>query len=533
MERLDWRIEQEGQVPLCGSAEPGPGALIIAPELPAGRLTCVRARMHVTMGPEDRAFFNGYQSWTHCPEYRRGDRIPGIKRLPKPLVKHFGLERYGDYAFVDYPERPGCFHGESWCYFRGGERFRLIASLDERAGYTLFRYDAGSGILDIERDCAGLDWEGGVFPAFELFFRQGSEDAVFDAWFAAMDVRPRTRERLAGYTSWYNRYQNISASSIRQDLDGCAGRLRPGDLFQIDDGWEPFVGDWLEADGKKFPDGMGAAAEAIRREGFRPGLWLAPFVAERKSALYREKPDWFLREPNGDPWYLGSNWSGFYALDIDNPEVVAYLERVFRQVFDDWGYELVKLDFLYAAAPFGTERETRAGRMYRAMELLRGLCGEKRILGCGVPLMPSFGLVDYCRIGCDVGLSWRENRIMRIAGREHPSTRRSLDNTIFRRQLNGRAWLNDPDVFFLRADNLHMSEEEKHCLATADSLLGGVLLHSDDMGAWDAAARAAYSRLLQNGEARSLRVRNEDGLGIEYELKGSRRELLLPGENKT
>ena len=28
------------------------------------------------------------------------------------------------------------------------------------------------------------------------------------------------------------------------------------DLFQIDDGWEPFIGDWLEASPEKFPGGM-------------------------------------------------------------------------------------------------------------------------------------------------------------------------------------------------------------------------------------------------------------------------------------
>ena len=74
-----------------------------------------------------------------------------------------------------------------------------------------------------------------------------------------------------------------------------------------------------------------------------------------------------------------------------------YLRRVFDRVLNDWGFDLVKLDFLYGAAPFGNARESRAARMYRAMELLRSWCGQKQILGCGVPVMPAFGLVDYCR----------------------------------------------------------------------------------------------------------------------------------------
>ena len=64
----------------------------------------------------------------------------------------------------------------------------------------------------------------------------------------------------------------------------------------------------------------------------------------------REHPDWLLLH-EGKPWYCGCNWGGFYALDIDNPEFQAYLKAVFTRVLDEWGFDLVKLDFLYAAAP--------------------------------------------------------------------------------------------------------------------------------------------------------------------------------------
>ena len=111
-------------------------------------------------------------------------------------------------------------------------------------------------------------------------------------------------------------------------------------------------------------------------------------------------------------------------------------------MLNEWGYDLVKLDFLYGVAPFGTGSESRAARMTRGLEFLRKVCGEKLILGCGVPLMPAFGLVDYCRIGCDVGLDWDNTLIMRHTNRERVSTKHSIENTIFRRQLNGRVLVN-------------------------------------------------------------------------------------------
>ena len=279
------------------------------------------------------------------------------------------------------------------------------------------------------------------------------------------------------------------------------------------------MGDWLEPDAAKFPDGMAAAAAAIREKGFLAGLWLAPFVAQRGSRLWKEHRDWFL-QVDGKPWYAGIGWGGFYALDIDKPQVVEYLEKVFRRVLEDWDFDLVKLDFLYAAAPIGGPEESRAARMIRAMELLRRLCGDKLILGCGVPLMPAFGLVDYCRIGCDVGLDWNGSRLMQRTNRERVSTRQSIGNTLFRRQLNGRAWLNDPDVFFLREENLRLSAEQKRTLATVNSLFGGVLLHSDDMSRWTEESRAFYRRLLRMRDAEKIRVDADHGLRVSFELDG-------------
>ena len=516
-----------GPEELKGSVELRPGINTIAPELPRGKLYTVSARLRRRADAQEKIFMNGYQTWTYCPEYGRLGKIRDLSHFPEAIVRRFGLDYYGDYYFVHYPNAPGFTHGESWCYFRRGERFELFASLDERPGYTVFGYDAYLGLLSIRRDCRGLLHEGGVFHAFDLFLAEGTEDEVFDGWFRALGVRPRTTERLTGYSSWYNRYQKISEETILEDLRGCAELLQPGDLFQIDDGFEPAVGDWLETDPKKFPRGLKPIADEIHARGFKAGLWLAPFVAQKDSRLVAEHPDWLVKH-HGRPVRCGIAWGGFYALDIDHPGVRDYLERVFRRVFDEWGFDLVKLDFLYGAALYGNERESRAGRMTRAMEWLRALCGDKPILGCGVPLMPAFGLVDYCRISCDVGLDWNGRRLMREIHREHVSTRHAIGNTIFRRQLNGRAWLNDPDVFFLREDNLKLKPGEKHILATVNSLFGGMLLCSDNMGRYGAEARAAYAQLLRNRDAEDIRVL-ADGklLSVRYRLDGREHTLTI------
>lgn len=490
-------------------------------KLPQGYISSVSAEIELNVPDDTRVFMNGYQTWTYCPEKGKYDLLrPMEPKLPKKLVEHFGLDRYGDYHFVKYPMKRGINHGESWCYFRRGDSFRLFASLDEKPGYTLFSYDFADGILRLERDCEGLRC-GGDFHAFDLFICEGTENEVFDAWFAALGIKPRTTQRLSGYSSWYNRYQDISSRSITEDLNGCAPLFKEGDLFQIDDGWEPFIGDWLEEDKKKFPEGLKPMVEQIHDRGFKAGLWLAPFVAQKGSALMREHPDWLL-QVEGKPWYCGSNWGGFYSLDIDNPEVIDYIRRTFDRVLNEWGFDLVKLDFLYGAAPFGSDRETRAGRMIRAMELLRECCGDKLILGCGVPLMPAFGLVDYCRVSCDVGLDWDDTAIMQLTHRERVSTRQAIGNSIFRRELNGRAWLNDPDVFFLRENNLKLTAEQKRKLYTVNSLLGGILLNSDDMSKYSPEMIEQYRQILAMRDASDVRVDADKGLSVSYEFGGQR-----------
>ena len=525
---LDWLVEVKtaaGCETRTGLASLSGGSTHIVCTLPYGELKSAVATLSLSIEDGEKIFMNGYQTWTNCPEYTRQDKIRGLNGLPKAVINKFGLDRYGDYHFVSYPYRRGVTHGFSWAYFRLGQRYRLIASLDERPGYTMFSYDSSRGLLTIARDCAGVKC-GGEFHAFDLYYAEGSEEEVFDGWFSAMSLPSPAAEPLRGYSSWYNRYENITEQTILSDLVGCKTLLSPGDLFQIDDGWEPAVGDWLEPDKVKFPGGMKPLADAIHDAGFKAGLWLAPFVCRKDSLLIREHPDWLLKV-NGNPWSCGCNWGGFYSLDIDKPQVQEYLSRVFHRVFDEWGFDLVKLDFLYGAAPFGTAHESRAGRMIRAMDLLRQLCAGKLILGCGVPLMPAFGRVDYCRISCDVGLDWDDKLYMRLIHRERVSTKQAIENTVFRRQLNGRAFLNDPDVFFLRDENLRLSDEQKQLLARVNALLGGVFLMSDDPSTYTDEQRQTYRELVHLSEAEQVRV-DADEMCVYYVLDGKQQCLSLP-----
>ena len=84
---------------------------------------------------------------------------------------------------------------------------------------------------------------------------------------------------------------------------------------------------------------------------------------------------------------------------------------------------------------------------------------------------------------------------MRLLHRERVSTKRSLHNTRGRAHLDGRAFRNDPDVFFLRRD-VKLTRNQRSSLIGADAALGGMFLTSDDVATWDTNQRLTFERSL-------------------------------------
>ena len=414
---------------------------------------------------------------------------------------------------------------------RKGDVVTLFGECDPDGGVTTILEDLPQGTLTFEKEGAGEvapssrqgsgevgagTRQGGWTCVLDLFFATGTLEDAFSRYLSAMGVSRRPARPLVGFSSWYRHYGDIDAEKILHDLAGVSAILADEGaaasasfspvvpVFQIDDGYAR-VGDWATPDPARFPEGMGAMADAIRAAGLVPGLWMAPFVCERDSRLFSEHPGWLLRDDSGRPVMSGSHWSGGYALDTLNPEVREHVRASLRMATETWGFRLLKLDFLYAAALLPHGGMNRGQLMADALGLLRASVPEGTLFDlCGVPLMSAMGRCEYCRVGCDVGLDWDGRRYMRITGRERVSTRNSLANTRGRAHLDGRAFLNDPDVFFLR-DDVRLTADQRQELLLTDARLAGMLLTSDDMGAWDAGQRAAFGRALADLEARAAR----------------------------
>ncbi len=303
------------------------------------------------------------------------------------------------------------------------------------------------------------------------------------------------------WCSWYSLYTEISEKRLLDILgdwvsfDSAQDRLF--DVFQIDDGWQRSIGDWEP--NEKFPSGMDGMADRIRETGRRAGLWLAPLLVVPSSELYRRHRDWLLRDEKGKLVSAGFNWNEqLYALDTTHPEVLDWLAALMKKV-RGWGYDYIKLDFLYAGALEGKRHvETPREQAYRqGLGVIRQALGEAYLLACGAPVVPSIGLCDALRVGPDVAGHWEHRRDdLLLRNPAVPGTRNAIRTTV------NRLWLaplvhTDPDVVYFTPRNVSLNDEQKRLLQDL-ALVCGYKATSDLPGWLDQSQRAALTGFLAN-----------------------------------
>ncbi len=492
--------------------------------------------MPYTFVDGDKFFCAGYQSWTNTKERSRNDVQKGTIRLANinKKLKHIASMTC-DERMVEYTYVPGEFHSHGYTYIRNGADMKLWGSLCEETGYTLFKVKMNENKFTYHKDVLGK-FVTEEYKVFDIVYFEGGYEEVFDKYFGLFKMPETRKGMMSGYTSWYNYFQNINEEIILRDLNGLDPAKEDVSIFQIDDGYETFVGDWLDPNPSRFPNGMGYIADKIHEKGYKAGIWLAPFSCQKVSRTAKEHPDWLVKDENGKPLQGVLAWGGAYILDIYNEGARNYLKEVFDTVLNVWGYDMVKLDFLYSQCIYPRNGKCRGEIMRDAMLFLRELVGDKLLLGCGVPMSACFGLVDACRISCDVDLTYKGKiyNFLEVSP-EILSAQSAINNSIFRRHLNGRVFMNDPDVFFLRNDNLKFTEEQKLLLAKINNLCGNVLFVSDNAGDYDEKQMAYLRKFFKKTDEKiiSAEYTDEDNITIITELDGKEKEFSFNIKNGT
>lgn len=297
------------------------------------------------------------------------------------------------------------------------------------------------------------------------------------ACLASMFVeRAPTSPVPVGWNSWYHHGPLVRREDLLTHAELLAGptfRELGYRLVQLDDGWHQTYGEWLP--NVKFPGGLAALCEDLRRHGQVPGLWTAPFLVSAAADLASEAPEaWFLTDPATgvravDPRHVV--FGPMYILDPSQPAVRAHLREVFTGFYDA-GVRYFKVDFLYAGAYAGT-RAFRAG-----LEAIREGARDAQIVASGAPLLPVVGLVEGCRVGQDTATPWPDFETGTsqpvIFGQEVQAVAR---NAAARCQLHPWFWV-DADVALVGGN---LTLEQGRQLATVAALSGGPFFASDDL----------------------------------------------------
>ncbi len=469
--------------------------------------------------PATHAYINGYQSWSFTGSIWKGEPQPK-PAMPAVFSRAFNLGG----TLPDHPStilssgsksdlrstsshskrNPPCYQSDFFtCITTGREQLT-----DEHGGPAFLcgwiSQHEQLGIVAIGSDLTTVsmhashnaqfvggvvqtDWAYGQLVSPQHYDEEPMVHFLHAAA-AYNEARPlQNGPLLTGWCSWYHYYENISADNLRTNFGKLASMKNkvPTNVAVVDDGYMTAWGDWDSFKPTKFDD-MAVVSRDIRSHGMRSGIWLAPFACDKHSSLAKRHPEWIIRNDRGYPANSSNCGKFFFGLDATNPHVRQHVHESIRRAVHDWGFQVLKIDFLYAACLEGNGKYdmtmTRAQAMHLALQTIREAAGpDVFLIGCGCPIGAGIGYVDGMRISADTGPTWYP--ALPLPWWDHgtlPALRAMLRNSMSRAPFGHRWWHNDPDCLLL-GDTTSLTNEEVASAASIVAMTCGMMLLSDDL----------------------------------------------------
>jgi len=404
----------------------------------------------------------------------------------KAFRQGFGLA--GPSGFVN-TEKELTFESDAVCAFGSDEECISLCFRDNRRYRNHFEFRNGcvSSLVDTEFTLK----DGDSLPTLYLSSAADFNTALHACAVSiaeTMNARRHFTKPAFHWCSWYYLYHTLDDAKLDNYLEGFAKYKDqiPFTHIQIDAGYFPSTGDWLQNNGR-FTDGLEGAAKRIMRAGYQPGIWIGPYMVGDESEIAKNHPDWLLKNLDGTfvkPWTFynepkvwGYRDCDYYVLDTSHPEAMKYIRGVFRTL-RSYGYTLFKTDFLlWGLQDSTTVRRYTPGKtsfeyFRELMVAIREEIGEDSAwLGCIAPFMPTVGFVDMIRISADVGAQWS------------PENGFGPDNMINEvdadQYFNNVYWQNDPDSVMVRDFHIWIDQPQIDALAIYAAMSGGAIYTSD------------------------------------------------------
>ena len=257
------------------------------------------------------------------------------------------------------------------------------------------------------------------------------------------------KPRPTVWCSWYYYGDMFTQREAEENLEVLEKNPMPFDVFQIDECWDKRWGDWTP--NVDWPD-LAGFAQRIRNAGYIPGIWTCAFLMEPRSRTAYHHPEWWLRKRDGRPVHFSMNNMQNLVVDTTRPDVLDFIEQLYRWLTHELGFVYHKVDFTRAVVidpdvVFHDQTKNRAEAYRMGIEAIRRGIGENAYLNvCGGLYGTNIGLVDAQRTGSDVKSMWPKPPEGEEQYGYGPFTIKQ--NTL--RYWWNHFWDNDPDAVMMR-----------------------------------------------------------------------------------
>jgi alpha-galactosidase len=249
-----------------------------------------------------------------------------------------------------------------------------------------------------------------------------------------------------GWWSWTAYYAKLDQANALANARWLARNLKPlgYNFFHVDEGYSAARGDYLAPNPKTFPGGMEKFEKQIAALGLTPAIWTAPFEVSERSWVYKNHPDWMVKDSAGKPLALAGvvmpEHDRIYVLDVTNPGAQQYLTTTYSTMTKQWGIRYIKLDFMEDTSIEGVRYapETSALEAQRiGLRVIRAAVGDRVYLDKdGSEMLNPVGIVDMGRISQDTGHNFK-------------ALKASATGFAARYYMNRNWFIADPDAFMV------------------------------------------------------------------------------------
>lgn len=325
----------------------------------------------------------------------------------------------------------------------------------------------------------------------DLMFGYGEQIAKIQ------NIQPKEVGKWNGYGTWDYFGHDFTIEDVASNMMHTKALYDKANVIQLDASWWVNRGDYLETR-SNLSGGMKGIAKMINDSGFVAGLHLDGMRAVKTSNVFKDHPDWFLKDQDGKTIYAPLREQLRVFFDYSNPEVCDYMKNVLHTMTTDWGYKYIKVDFLC----FGLNKDifsivkdttvkkivafdttmTSMERSRAGFKAMREGIGEAFFLGCSSVFGPNFGYIDGLRTGPDINPRFDSYRshVLQNAGNFY------LNQTVVQNDADYIVVRNKEDEDSTRAQGKNkfggdVTLNEAAMWADYVTLFGGIKLSSDDL----------------------------------------------------